>query len=295
MREATSRTLVFDCAGLQLLGIVHEPHISVARNIGIVIVVGGPQYRAGSHRQFVDTSRWLANAGFPSLRFDCRGMGDSEGESPGFEDIDTDIQAAIDCLFRVYPLMDGVVLWGLCDAASASMMYGMRKDARVIGLILANPWVHTAAGAAKSYLRHYYLQRLFRRSFWSGLATGAFNPWRSLTDLFRMLGAVGLTKSSSGAPETPTFVTRMLCGISIRPVPILLLISGRDLTAKEFTALVATHGDWKAALSAGNVQLETFATFDHTFSDTGALQAINECCESWLVSRFQGTRIKAMG
>ena len=48
-------------------------------------MVGGPQYRVGSHRQFTLMARAFAAAGYPVLRFDYRGIGDSEGESRGFE------------------------------------------------------------------------------------------------------------------------------------------------------------------------------------------------------------------
>ena len=36
----------------------------------VIVVVGGPQYRVGSHRQFVQLSRALASAGHATLRFD---------------------------------------------------------------------------------------------------------------------------------------------------------------------------------------------------------------------------------
>jgi alpha/beta superfamily hydrolase len=45
----------------------------------VLVIVGGPQYRAGSHRQFTLLARSLAEQGFAVLRFDYRGMGDSTG------------------------------------------------------------------------------------------------------------------------------------------------------------------------------------------------------------------------
>jgi len=52
---------------------------------GVLIVVGGPQYRVGSHRQFLLLSRRLAAEGHPVMRFDYRGMGDASGAMRGFE------------------------------------------------------------------------------------------------------------------------------------------------------------------------------------------------------------------
>ncbi|MGH7926333.1 MAG: hydrolase 1, exosortase A system-associated, partial [Candidatus Binatia bacterium] len=154
---------MFDCDGERLIGIVHRPRVSGSR--GVVLIVGGPQYRVGSHRQFILLARDLARRGIPVLRFDYRGMGDSEGDRRDFEDIGSDIKAAIDCLFSEINALERVVLWGLCDAASAALFYA-HHDSRITGLILLNPWVRSEAGLARVYMRHYYLSRLRNRDFW---------------------------------------------------------------------------------------------------------------------------------
>ena len=68
---------IFDCQGESLIGILHQP--VNAASIGILIVVGGPQYRVGSHRQFLLLARSLSANDIPVLRFDYRAMGDSGG------------------------------------------------------------------------------------------------------------------------------------------------------------------------------------------------------------------------
>src|SRR5690349_15977659 len=99
MTEWRERTVVFECAGERLVGVVHAG----AASVGVLVVVGGPQYRAGSHRQFVLMARELARAGYPVLRFDYRGMGDSDGAPCSFEQIDPDIRAAIDAFMKHEP------------------------------------------------------------------------------------------------------------------------------------------------------------------------------------------------
>lgn len=72
--------------GFDMLGILTLPAPGMPmRRIGVVVVVGGAQYRVGSHRQFVRLARRLAAAGHPVLRFDLPGMGDSPGEPVPFE------------------------------------------------------------------------------------------------------------------------------------------------------------------------------------------------------------------
>ena len=77
------QAITFDCHGASLYGIASVPQQSGAR--GVLIVVGGPQYRVGSHRQFALLARSLAAQGIPAMRFDYRGMGDSVGEPHTFE------------------------------------------------------------------------------------------------------------------------------------------------------------------------------------------------------------------
>jgi len=69
--------VTFGCEDISLVGVLHAPE--AAPSLGFVFVVGGPQYRVGSHRQFVLLARDLASHGAAVLRFDCRGMGDSGG------------------------------------------------------------------------------------------------------------------------------------------------------------------------------------------------------------------------
>src|SRR4051794_21287485 len=105
----------FSCEGESLLAVAAVPDRPAPA--GVLIVIGGPQYRAGSHRQFVHLARHLASRGIVCMRFDVRGMGDSTGEMQSFEDIQPDIAAAVD-VFCSEQKLERVVLWGLCDGAT---------------------------------------------------------------------------------------------------------------------------------------------------------------------------------
>ncbi len=141
------QAISFECAGDRLTGVLHRPARAAA--LGVVIVVGGPQYRIGAHRQYVLLARRLCAEGIPAFRFDTRGMGDSDGAFQGFEAIDQDIAAAIDAFQAAEAGLERVVLWGLCDGASAAAFYG-HQDPRVAGLILVNPWVRSEATQAEA-------------------------------------------------------------------------------------------------------------------------------------------------
>lgn len=280
----TERALVFDCKGSALLGVLYSPSESDL-NIGVVIVVGGPQYRVGSHRQFTLMARELAIRGFPTLRFDYRGMGDSDGEYRGFEHIGEDIRAAIDALFREQPTLHGVVLWGLCDAASAIFAYAP-TDRRLLGIIAANPWARSEATLARTYVKTYYLQRIFQRTFWEKMLRGGVQVGSALR------GAASYWRQSRTASQTNesgSYLDRMLRGMASFQNPILILTSGRDLTAAEFTDR-CKEGAWRDAVQRANFTSEQLPNADHTFSARSDLKCVVDCCAKWLVSVEHATK-----
>ena len=278
MAESREYALVPECGGGRCIALVH-PAASAGQRLGVVIVVGGPQYRAGSHRQFVLTARAFASAGFPVLRFDYRGMGDSDGEQRTFESVHEDIHMAIDTLVQESGVSQ-VVLYGLCDAASAVLMY-CTDDPRVAGLIILNPWVRTVQGEASAQLWHYYPRRILQRSFWAKLFQGNLPVVRALGGLF---GTVKRSQAASGATSAPreSFIARMLKGCSSFRGQILLLISGRDLTAAEFDDLCKRSDRWGQATRRAGVEIQRFDQADHTFSTRADLERANALCVDWL-------------
>ena len=180
------RALVFEVAGEQLLVIVSKPDFPV--DCGVLIIVGGPQYRVGSHRQFLLLSRRLATEGYPAMRFDYRGMGDSSGTIRDFDDVSEDIGSAVDAFQLACPMVKRVVLWGLCDAASAALLYvQMSRDRRIAGLVLLNPWVRSVASLAQTHIKNYYGQRLLQKVFWIKLLSGKMQVLKSLQGFLNTL------------------------------------------------------------------------------------------------------------
>ena len=277
----TDQALEFSCAGTAMLGILSLPEQK--RDTGVIIVVGGPQYRAGSHRQFVLLARQLAGAGFATLRFDQRGSGDSGGDQRSFEQLDDDIRAAIDALMEAQPHLRRVVLWGLCDAASAALLYcARREDSRVAGLCLLNPWARSVASLARTQIKHYYVRRLMQRGFWLKLLRGGVGG-TALTDLLQNARAArGKTAAKLDGP----FQDQMAHAWQGFAGPMLLVISGDDYTAKEFLDHARADGKWDGALQRANVQRFDLPESDHTFSSRAASSALERQCCTWLTAQF---------
>ena len=262
----TEHALQFSCEQDALLGILSLPKARPLSDTGVVVIVGGPQYRAGSHRQFVLLARALAEAGHAVLRFDYRGMGDSTGDQHSFEHVAPDIACAIDTLQRRAPSVRHVVLWGLCDGTSAALLYcSQTRDARVAGLCLLNPWVRSAVSLAKTQVKHYYTQRLQQREFWAKLFSGRV-AGSALTGLARNVKTALSRKATKSPAATLPFQDRMAAAWHSFEGNMMLLLSGDDYTAKEFLEHVNSSPAWSRALLRKQLMQRMEPEADHTFS-----------------------------
>jgi exosortase A-associated hydrolase 1 len=158
------------------------------------------------------------------------------------------------------------VLWGLCDAASAAMMYAA-SDPRVAGLVLLNPWARGEATYAKAQLRHYYLGRLLSGSFWRKLFAGGVRVSKSVGEL-----ATSVATAARGGEMRGDYRERMLEGLKRFRGRVTLVLSGQDLTAKEFLEHVGSTPGWRGVLLPSRTQRVDLPEADHTFS-TEALAA----------------------
>ena len=275
--------ITFACQGEMLTGILSQPE--QASDTTVIFVVGGPQYRVGSHRQFLQLARHLARQGYPALRFDGRGMGDSSGSMRSFEAFEDDIGSAIGAVTARHS-RSKIVLWGLCDGASAALLYWRAtRDPRVSGLVLCNPWVRSETSLARAQIKHYYTRRLMQREFWTKLLRGGVGS-SALTGLaLRAASALRrfkVDKHHTGSISRQPFQQRMADACLMFPGQILLLLSGQDLTAKEFMEQVKVSAVWRSALSSKNVQQANLHQANHTFSDVRDRTEVEALTLAWL-------------
>lgn len=281
--DPEERAISFICDGRTLLGVLSGANGAARR--GVLVVVGGPQYRVGSHRQFTLLCRHLANHGVPALRFDYRGMGDSEGDPRSFETVNADIRSAIDEFFARVPSLEEVAIWALCDAASAALFYA-HQDARVGGLILLNPWVRTAQGAARAHLRHYYLRRLFQSELWRKLAGGHLGFRETVKSLAQSvshaLGRDGSAGGGASSGQAMTLPQRMADSLERFRGRVLVILSGNDLTAQEFEGVVGRSQRWRRLLADPRVSRLNLPGANHTFSRREWRDQVARWTETWL-------------
>lgn len=226
--NAGQRALRFQCAGSALVGIVDVPERPLAR--GVLVLTASAQYRIGARRQLTLMTRLMAARGIAAMRFDPRGVGDSEGEAHGPDGLGDDIRAAIREFFLQIPEMREIVIWGAADAASAALVHA-RADPRVAGLVLLNPATSNAAPAARATLREYYLPRLGELDFWKKVASGNLDFAASASALRRNL-------SDDADGPSISFTASMLAGVAGFKGEVLVIASGEARSTRDVASML---------------------------------------------------------
>ncbi len=262
----SEQAVTFTSRGKQLVAIEHLAESNALSHRGMLIVVGGPQTRVGSHRLFVYLARALTKVGISVFRFDYTGAGDSEGEVTDFTNIQGDIDAAMSCFSQRNPQITEFSLWGLCDAASAILLYLKlcpEKQEKITNLILVNPWVRQPETEAKAYLRSYYIKRFFSKNFWKKLLAGKVKTQTAFSEI---KGFHQQSQGNNSSHQKDDFVTNMLLGLEGVKGQSHVLLSGNDLTADEFKLLVKSNKHWRVLMARATINQQLIEQADHTFS-----------------------------
>lgn len=126
-----------------LFGIKHSPS-GDKKNIGLVFCHPFAEEKLWSHRVFVNMARDLAKNGYPVLRFDYSGYGDSDGrfEECTLYDHANDIKAAIAELKNAFGGISSIGLIGLRYGATLAALVAEEDISKTIShLVMIDPVV----------------------------------------------------------------------------------------------------------------------------------------------------------
>lgn len=255
------RTLTLSCEDATLAATLDD----APGTAGLLIVSGGNEIRVGAHRGMAKLATDISAAGFPVLRFDRRGVGDSEGENGGFESSAPDIAAAAARFRAKCPAVETIVAFGNCDAASALLLH---RTPGIDALILANPWTIETADEMPppAAIRARYKEKLRDPAEWRRLLTGAVN-------LRKLLGGLGRI----AAPTTPSALpARIAEGLAAFSGPVLIILAERDNTAIAFLDAWQSPVFARARGRAG-IELRRLDSASHSFAgeaDYDALKSV---------------------
>jgi exosortase A-associated hydrolase 1 len=246
------RLTTFPCEDRSLGATLDE----AAGETGLLFVTGGTQTRIGSHRLFERLALHLSGSGFPCLRFDRRGVGDSEGDDPDWKDSGPDVAAAAAAFRREQPQLKQVLGFGLCDGASALAMHG--AAAGVSGFILVNPWFVEAEADAPpaAAIKSHYRDQLTSVEGWKRLLSGSISYRKILR---------GISKILSSPPSN--LAGELAASLERARTPAQLILATRDATA------IAAGAEWLSPpfrkIREGNPPPVAIDSDSHTFSRPG--------------------------
>ncbi len=252
---------------------------SATGSTALLIVGGGNEIRSGAHSGMAQLALQIAKHGFPVLRYDRRGTGESTGPNSGFLGSAEEVAAAAQFL-RNEQSVQRVIAFGNCDAATALAMFG--SDAGIDGYILANPWVIEPSSEPEAG-EPTISSAAIRSRYWDRIK----NP-RTILDLlsgkidFKKL-LKGL-KQASRSEENSALSLQLRDAISKLEEDTHILLAKRDTTARAFLA-AWNSPDFAPVRNKTAITVDMLDSASHSFADIDA--------KNWLTDQILGALRKA--
>jgi len=278
----------FLCENDRLFGIVHLSGKPAKR--GILMIPGRPGCREGPHRLYLELARAWAAGGYPVMRMDYRGCGDSEGRVPMFEETPQEIRAALDAFIANAPSLKEIVAWGSCAGAADAIGYA-NTDPRITALGLFNPWAYSARDQARTRIRYHaglYLRKIRKRDWRKSRPWGDLGFKESIRELCLTLReAVGgeagpprmyktrdeVDGASSSMPSdairfyyayrTPDMARRLGDHLRWFHGKLMLVLCGEDTVAESFRTMTNSSPEWKKILADYRMTWHELPGADH--------------------------------
>lgn len=253
---------------------------------GVLLLNSGWVHRTGPNRIYVQLARRLAAAGFPVVRLDLPGVGDSPPsprDLPLLEGVLEDLREVMGDLSSVGEARRFVPM-GICSGADVSFRLAA-EDERVVGAVMVNANVldPEAATTADTHSRRrlsFYLRRaLFDAGRWRRLLTGKTAYGGLLHTL-----ASGLWRLLSGADREPTEararVARDLDRMADRRQRLLFIFSEGDAGLDSFRLLVGEPADRLEV--PGDAGAAVLAKTDHLFTRRRSREELFDLILRWM-------------
>jgi pimeloyl-ACP methyl ester carboxylesterase len=303
-------------AGQRLFGILHQPAAPREPGVAILLLSPGVKMRVAPHRLYNKMTARLVALGYPVLRFDFNGLGDSEGEIT--ETLLADFYGSVQVGRYVQDTVDAMdwmqeahgctrfIAAGLCGGALTGLLAAAR-DPRIIALVsLGIPVILDGAhidfskymtdaqlaGTRDRYLRKFRLWEPAVWKSWMRFFSGQSHYsliTRSITKPFakRLKQAVPAAAAADAAPPAEGDNTNPHFAPAFRRMletsrPMFLAFGGADRLNYEFDAKFVARN--RSALAAHPGGYDTHVTPDanHILSLTEWQQDVFDRCCQWL-------------
>lgn len=304
-RLSTGTPVSFTFEGCRLAGSLHRPERPASGLPAVILFNQGPVDRGGAHRLYIKLANRLVDLGFTVLRFDARGIGESEGLfngelTPPLSVPDAygliqrgawvpDARAAIAYLQQSLKA-DRVILGGLCGGAVTAFLAGDHPDvAAMFGI--GTPLTFTASTMRVSDLPEAviqrdtvgYLKKLFNPSAWARFLSFQ-TDYKTLVKVFgtqakRRLG--GKPSAGAGSAADDKVNLRLVEAINTagqRGKPMLMVFSENDYLWQEYN-----EEAWRfRTRDRLPFDLTTIADANHTLTEEPWQEALFNTITEWI-------------
>jgi uncharacterized protein len=307
--------VTFDCEGSRLYGSLHS-NSTGASDVGVILVNQGPVDRGGSHRLYIKLANRLTTLGVPVLRFDARGVGESEGAwatdtgSITVPDAYGRIQkgawtpdalAAIDHMRRSLGVKR-IVIGGLCGGAVTALFAGA-TNRDVAGIFaIGTPVTFSSVTGRLAELPDSIIQREARGYFYKMFYLESWRrfltfktDYRTLARLFaeqvarwmRPAKAPGAAEEVDEKVNYPLFAAIRAAGQARKPT--LLVYGENDYLWQEFQEQMP-----RASAEGGQraYDLVTIPDANHILTEEAWQESLHDAVVAWLepLARRQAVR-----
>lgn len=294
----------FDCDGFGLVGTIHVPDAGSPRSdLAVVMLNQGPLDRSGAHRISVHMARHWAAQGVPTLRFDARGVGESEGEwnepdegasiKAQYKLIEegawvADAHAAIDFVVRETGARR-VVLAGLCGGGATAMqaaahphVYGVvtvgmpvRVQADISGVAdMVDEKIRSETGR--------YVSKLLNPTAWRRfltLQTDYSVLWAVLSQRVTRL----FVKERALDPRLNAGLVRSFESAVAQRKQILFVYPEKDYLWLEFQELFES----RFPRASARFELATIPQANHTFTEPSWQESLHTIVDAWTTQQIR--------
>lgn len=286
-------------------GILCSPNIT--SDIAIVLVPAGLKYHVGPHRFYVDIARALAAIGYTVLRFDPKGLGESDGDiaAAPTRDVMSTIEQGLfvdDLLLvsrhlREHEQFKTIIAGGLCGGAMTAQLAAAREREIIDGLISISPpstiFSNEAPAAAtmNAAVAHHHFQNYLRKLFsplaWKRILQGQ-SDFASIAKTVKTVVSKKkkpmVSATTAVAAEHKLFMDSFVQLNSMK-IPQLLIFGGNDNRWLEFEQGIL-HPYLNSVMQDKFYDIHVIANANHELFWREWWQAAIAQMQAWLMQKF---------
>lgn len=274
----TERVVHFGDEGT-LMGVLATPAQKHAVP-GVVLLNAGLIHRVGPNRLYVSIARRLTELGYPTLRFDMSGIGDSPVTSSGLsgsERAQKDVAAAVDALVDTTGC-EGVVAMGLCSGAMAAHAAALRGPP-VVGCVQIDGYMYETRG----FLIRNYLFKVLDLGVWKRRILAMLSTPPDVAEVEDELPPEFLVPFNADMPTKEGFATDVKTLIDAGQSMLFVLSSGG---LQEVNYRRQLHDCVRGVDLDKHATVVHFPNADHTFTGAVVRTRLLDRVAEWMTATF---------